>query len=249
MKNKFLVLCLIFLSINIHATYDLSVGAGFRSYVLGAAARVDAGVSQELWRHNDQIYGFIRESAYFNTSGTINSIGGRIDFFPISILGLVAGTEQVWRSSKELSTFDCDTQICDADGTRSYLRVENVLALKKFVTINDYQREFFKYSGYSGELVNALHSMEIDANDIVNVLRNILAYQYSDKYTFGVIHFRSWSEKSKQDTAFVGFLNQFKREKWTYDAVLGVNHDRKDHDHFSVLLQVKYNFKKGLRLF
>ncbi|MFG1482490.1 hypothetical protein ABMA79_12810 [Halobacteriovorax sp. HFRX-2_2] len=249
MKNKFLLLCLCLITFNIQATYDLSATAGYRSYILGAAARVDAGISQEMWRYNDQIYGFIRESAYFNTSGTINSVGGRIDFFPISILGFTAGTEQVWRSSKELSTFDCETQICDADGTRSYLRVENVLAYKKLVTINDFQREFFKYSGYSGIVVNALHSMEIYTDDIVNVMRNIIAYQYSDTYTFGVLHFRSWAEKSKQDTAFVGFLNQFKRDKWTYDTILGVNHDRDDHDHFSVLLQVKYDYKKGLRLF
>ncbi|AYF45918.1 hypothetical protein BALOs_2935 [Halobacteriovorax sp. BALOs_7] len=248
MKNKFFILVLVFLSLNSHATYDLHAGAGFRSYALGAAARIEGGANQELWRHNDQIYGFLREAAYFTTSGTINTIGGKIEFFPISILGFVAGSEQVYRSSKELDTFDCDVQVCDSDGTRSYLRVDSVLGYKKFVMINDYQRDYFDYD-FKGEVANALHTLEIQSDDIVNIMRNIIAYQYSDKYTFGIIHFRTWSEKTKQDKTFVGFLNQFKKDKWTYDVVLGGNRDRFNRNHFSMLLQLKYDYKKGLRLF
>lgn len=246
--KKFLVLVTVLLSCSTFAEYDLTAMGGLRSYPLGAAIRVDAGIAQEIWRHNEQIYGFVRESAYAVTSGSINTIGARIDFFPISILGLVAGTEQVYRSSKELDTFDCDVQVCDADGGRSYIRVENVLAYKKFVLINDYQREFFDYK-YDGIVANALHTLELQDDDIVNLMRNILAYQYSSKYTFGIIHFRTWSEKTRQDSTYLGFLNQFKRGKWTYDVVLGGYHARSGDDHFSALLQFKYNFKKGLRLF
>jgi len=246
--TKFYIFLSLLLSTSILANYDLSTNAGFRSYALGAAARVEAGLNQQIWRYNKQIYGFIREAAYFSTSGSINTAGAKIEFFPISILGLVAGAEQVYRDSKELDTFDCDSQICDADGTRSYLKIENVLAYKKFVTINDYQRDFFNYD-HDGIVANALHTFFIADDDIVSVMRNIIAYQYSDTYTMGLVHFRSWTQKTRQDSTFVGFLNQYKRDKWTYDIVVGGYHARGGDNHFSTLLQVKYAFKKGLRLF
>ncbi len=246
--KKFIILFFTLVIFSARAEYDLSTTFGFRSYALGTAARVDVGISQEFWRFNDQLYGFIRESAYFNTSALINSAGVRVDFFPVSILGFVAGTERVYRSTKELDTFDCDVLVCDEDGNRSYLRVENVLAYKKIVLINDYQREFYDYDS-QGTFANGLHTLEVDSQEIVNVMRNVLAYQYSDKYTVGIIQFRTWTEKTRQDSTYLGMLNQYTKDKWTYGVVLGNYHSRNNDDHFSMLLQVKYDYKKGLRLF
>ena len=242
------ILLLVLLSISSSASYDLSTGAGFRTYPLGAAVKVESGLNQELWRHDKQIYGFVREAAYFSTSGSINTLGAKIDIFPVSILGIVGGVEKVFRNSKELDTFDCDVQVCDSNGSKSYLKFENVLAYKNLILINDYQREFFKYD-HDGEVANALHTMEIDSEDIVNILRNIIAYQLKTNYKVGFLHIRSWSEISRQDTTFVGVLNQITRGKWTYDGILGSYHGRSNSDHLSVMFQIKYDFKKGLRLF
>ena len=109
------------------AAADLSVGTAVRSYPLSGVVEAEAGYGFRLWGNTSgPFYGYIRPVIEGATAAIYNSGTARLDFYPLSFLGVRAGGESVQNDS-EYDAHDCENYQCVGRYYRTF--VEGDLAL------------------------------------------------------------------------------------------------------------------------
>lgn len=95
-----------------HADFDAQINGSYRSWPLSGVAETTLGYGQLIWGDNkDALYGFARVAADFDAITDYQASAVRVEFFPISILGVRAG--QMWQQNhQDFSSYDCYNNVC-----------------------------------------------------------------------------------------------------------------------------------------
>lgn len=142
--NKFLFLGLL-LSFSAwgKTNFDLSLGLQGRSAPsLGAEVYAESGYNLVWWgkkeKTKDVLYGLIRPSLSFSSSGVINSAKAELEFFPVSFLGIAAGRQFI-HSNYEFPFFDCEQVVCKGRYERNFVEGKMALAAGGWVLVGHYK--------------------------------------------------------------------------------------------------------------
>ena len=250
MLKNFLLLLLVVYAFNSFAQTDYSAQVAHRVYPLGLALEADFGYGQELWRHNKQIYGYIRPSLKIKTSGVVNYGYAQLDVFPVSFLGLYYGKAKGMRSLDKLQGFDCDIVSCDSNVDKNYYGLNLALAYKEFKFINLYKVEELDYDIKTTALAaEELSNLIVKQEDDLKSNTTVLAYEINSDYLAGLIHILYQSDKTDQESKMMMPFVQKKWGEYSLTGAMGTFKSRDESNHFSGLISLKWSGKKGLRLF
>jgi len=112
----------------------MSYGFSARSFPsLGGQFYGELGKSWYLWQKKPSpvLFGLVRPSIKFESIGVINTVGAKLEFFPISFVAFYAGHSDSWIKTR-LKAFNCDTLVqCKGRLERSYIGVKLALKYKK----------------------------------------------------------------------------------------------------------------------
>jgi hypothetical protein len=107
--------------------WDYQLATGVRTVPWGGAVFAEAGYGWLLWDKRkstgDFLYGYLRPTVRIQTSGVVTQTGGALEFFPISVLGLSAGSLAGMRFT-DTSTIDCSTAECHGFLSRHFVRAK-----------------------------------------------------------------------------------------------------------------------------
>ena len=108
---------------------------------VGGEVEIEAGYNQLLWGQgpgnsgSNVLYGLLRPSLTLASSGVINSAKARLEFFPVSFVGLAAGHEQVQSDFDGFTYFDCEQMRCKGEISRNFLQANLGLAIGPLVML------------------------------------------------------------------------------------------------------------------
>ncbi len=136
------LILLLLLTTSAWAGTDYGVGVSARTYPLGAMFSGTIGQSFRLWSRDPMPgeedgakptssgapwrYGFVRGSLTAQTIALVSRISTEVEFYPISIFGIAAGTGASWRSGGADAVFDCQSVQCGGVLWKSWLRAQAV---------------------------------------------------------------------------------------------------------------------------
>lgn len=153
---KFLFIFL--LPLSTYAHFDLSAGTSFRSYPsLGGEANIQSGYNLLLWgsgpgpSKKNPMYGLLRPALSVSSSAVINNYDARIEFYPISFLGLVAGKKYIQSDYENFSFFDCEKVRCIGSLDRVYTQIKMALGYGKILTMVNLIQATNKYDDIDDE--------------------------------------------------------------------------------------------------
>lgn len=128
------LLIILLLPLTSYAHFDLSAGASFRSYPsLGGQANIQSGYNLLLWgsgpgaNKKNPMYGLLRPAVTVASSAVINNYDARIEFYPISFIGLIAGKKYIKSDYENFTFFDCDKVRCMGTLERQYTQIKMAL--------------------------------------------------------------------------------------------------------------------------
>lgn len=216
---------------------DLIVKAQGRSYPgLGAEVVVESGHNYLLWgegKRSNPLYGLIRPAVYATSSALINSYGGEIGFYPISILGIERGFRNVQSDFGKFNFYDCDKVRCKGNLRRDYTTYKLALGYKKLVAMGRIQISDNQYSDggdrgkpvaefrfaslanpkedshYYSQYVLAWRSSQL--NGLVGIAKDYARFQESGMEFHST--FLVYSTKVQDETWVVG-LGTFESDHW-----------------------------------
>lgn len=136
------VLFIFLFTFNTFAHTDLSAGGALRTYPsLGAEVNAQIGYNFLLWgkgpgqNKKNYMFGLLRPSINFNSSSVINGYDARLEFYPISFIGLAAGKRTNISNYDGFSFFNCEQVRCIGTLNRNYQEFKMALIIKKLVAV------------------------------------------------------------------------------------------------------------------
>ena len=188
---------------------DYSVRAVGRSYSLGFLTEGTAGYSQPVWGDpaSGPMFGYVRPSAAFGTSGLTNVARADIELYPVSILGVRLGRSWTHRANK-LPGFDCKSMRCDGWVGESLVALRALAGLGNWFGAFDYEWRFFDRSEDSRPLAESFLGFALSpAGDQTRTGRGTVGYRLSPRWSVGLQGARSFalssSGRGAMDVAFV----------------------------------------------
>ena len=152
--NSFVLAMFLFPSL-LQARWDFAISGLARTYPLAAGLDFEVGQSLLLWGQEAEAnpwYGYIRPAAYISTSGTFNAVGGTLEFFPLSILGVKAGSE-IYNNSTDYRDYDCELFQCEGDYYRQFVEGHLILGAGPWFLTLRARRSFFDKTKETGPFV------------------------------------------------------------------------------------------------
>lgn len=227
---------------------------------LGAEFGLEAGYNQILWgdgpgkKKNKVLYGLIRPSFGVASSAVINTHRTKLEFYPISFLGIVYGHEDIRSKYDKFDFFDCENVRCEGGIVRDYFQARMALGAGPVV--------------FSGLLEQARNSYTTDPRDADNppgefrfvTLVNpgndehyrsqyVLGYKTSIGMIAGVteyVHFARSHEYNKME--ILGLTGRYKRNfVWLFGT--GSFESSQIPRGAIIVMQLKYSFISSSQLF
>lgn len=209
------VLLALLLPLQVFAQWDLSLGAQLRSYPsLGGEAYVHTGYNFVFWGKGDKrnpLYGLIRPALELTSSGVINAINPRIEFYPISFLGVARGRQYIYSNYDEFTFFDCDTSRCKGSLDKDYTEFKMAMAFKGITAMGLVRISDNTYSGDE--------SMPVAEFRSATLVNPGVEEEYYSQYVLG------YQTKRSLIGAVVEYI-KFDRSKQYYKSYLGIYNPR-----------------------
>lgn len=231
LKKKSFILILITLYMcfpkNTLAHFDLSTGVGARSYPgIGAEAIVESGYNYVFWGKGDKkkpLYGLVRPTISAATSAVVNNYDARLEFYPISFLGLIRGYRHINSSFDKFNFYDCDEVRCKGDIKRDYSRIKLALGAFGFLTITELTQSNNSYSGDSLLPVAEFRfaTLANPSNDEMYQARYILAMKHDNNGIMGVVSEYTKFARSGQTNNMDLLIYTTKKDRTNYTYGIG----------------------------
>jgi hypothetical protein len=244
---------LIFISLSIdsvNASVDYDVKAVTRTYPVALSFIGTLGYGYKFWGSDSgPLYGYVRPSLYAQTSGVINGVGAQIDFFPVSFLGLYAGSKVIKRGTDELGSYDCTLTICNGTMNRNYVGLKLGLALKGVFLFIDGKKESAEVKDRLGVFAEETGTLlgQSGGDDLTQVT-SILGYEISKKFSLGALVQHSEMEKLKNKSIMSLAITRMNFKPWSITIGAGQFHTRQSTDHFTILALFSWTGSKGVQL-
>ncbi len=255
-----LIAALATIQVSAKGAFDYKFEAFARTTPLGAYLRGEVGYAQTIWGEGNRqnpLYGMIRSSIRLQTSGLINSAEAKLEFFPISFLGLYVGKSIMNRGASELDGFNCDVIICkNSKIERNLWGAQMALKLGAFFSIVRYQFHSSKLKnahgvGYAEEQGTLIGS---GTQDTLLQALHVIGIQYKKDQAIALLFKRNFTKISRLDSTMTTLLwrKQFGLTKKN-DAVFmvgpGAFHTYQGSTHPTFMAVLTYNPRPGLTLF
>ena len=205
--NKIKKLLLIFIfSFNIFANIDLSAGAAARSYpAIGFETFAEFGYNQLLYGDapgKGVLYGLIRPSIKAASSAVINSYDLKLEFYPISIIGIAVGHQNTQSDFEDFPFYDCEEVRCSGELKKDYAHIRAVLGYGPIIAIGMVEESRNNYDDPTGDQQPvAEFRFAIRANngfDENTRSQYILGYRTADKDMIALLTENVYFKESKQ---------------------------------------------------
>ena len=251
---KLIFLFFILTSANTLAQFDLSLGTSARSYPsLGGEVFIDTGYNQVLWGEGDKkkpLYGLIRPAITVATAAVVSNYDARIEFYPISFIGIVRGYKHVNSSYDKFSFFNCDEVRCKGDIKRDYTKVRVGLGAKGIIAVWEGMMSNNAYSGDDSKAVAEFRfaSLANPQRESMYQSRYVLGYKHS-KGIFGIVSEFVKFNKSKQTHNMDLFVYTHKSERTLYTYGIGQFGSTHWARGFIAVFRVQTSFLEGKTLF
>ena len=237
----------------VHAQMDLSMESLVRSFPQAIYLKATGGYSIPLWEKREKspvLYSFVRPMVSMRTSGIINAFDTRLEIYPISFLGIVAGRETVLREAKSLSTFDCTVIDCQGRVTKDYIGARMALKYKSTFFMADMRTIALSFNRPNRRFSDELSTLEAGPSKdrLVNVI-GILGQEINDHYATALMHMENSMQNTSQKSSMTFLLMQKKAQTQTFLAGPGIFNTRTDSQVFSLLFLWNWKPEKGLLLF
>ena len=249
--NKFIFYMALFLfSSSSYAQLDYKISHASRTLPSALSFKVDTGYSQKIWGETSDInYGYIRPSIAVQSSAVVNYIHTQVSIYPISFFGINFGKSKGTRNVTTLHNFDCERVECGGRTTRLFFGTDFALAYKKLSLLTYIKRESIELSDNTNIYADEFSTLEASGKESVTSLTNILAYQVTKKWTSAFLLVHNSTKNTAQKSIMTMALAQYQLDKWSFGIGLGNFHTKTRSNHFSSLLLISWNGKKGLRLY
>ncbi len=239
-----------------YAQVDFKYAASARSYPTGGSMNAEAGYSQMLWGTaggDNLMYGLIRPSINYDTSGVVSATDSKITFFPISFIGFGAGHKSYKSTYEDFEYYNCEDEVrCTGDMEKDYNFGKVALALSNILTSYTYTEY---RNGYEQVDDNNYGVAEYETVTIANPLNEeviqrstFLGYKMGEDL-IGLVsdqhHFQR-SEKNSQMT-----LGIYKIRYSMFDILTGIgSFHSSDYDPGAVaILRINHTLLPSMALF
>lgn len=205
------------------ATIDLNYGVQGRSFPSpGGEAYVESGKNLVFWGDpNSKLFGLIRPSLQLRSNVVINTIGGNLEFYPISFIGFEAGFTNIYSNYEKFVYYNCKTSRCSGELHKNFTAAKIALGYKDVIAVTRFEYALNKYDDPTG-----------DNKPVVEFLYGTLANPHHDNFTFS----QSFLGYKLDDTKLVGIANEFvhfEGSRMTYQSTFLVYNTKKDDESFT----------------
>ncbi len=248
--KKYLISVFILLNASAFANVDYNIKAVTRSYPVALSFIGTLGYGQKLWgSESGPMYGYVRPSAYVQTSGVINGAGVQLDFFPVSFFGFYGGSKKIKRSTDDLGSYNCSTTICNGTMSRNYIGSKLGLALKNFFLFVDGKKEDVEVDDRLGVFAEETGTLlGQSGGDKLTQITGISGFELSDTFSLGVLIQHSQMDKLKNNSVMTLGISRMKFDKWGLLLGAGQFHTRQSSNHFTVMALLTWTGSKGIQL-
>ncbi|MBK25241.1 MAG: hypothetical protein CME70_14700 [Halobacteriovorax sp.] len=248
--KKYLLLFITLLNTSAFGAVDYNIKAVTRSYPVALSFIGTLGYGQKLWgQESGPLYGYVRPSAYFQTSGVINGAGVQLDFFPISFLGFYGGAKKIKRSTDDLGSFNCLTTICNGTMSRNYIGSKLGLAFKSIFLFIDGKSENVEVDDRVGIFAEETGTLlGQSGGDKLTQVTGISGIELNKELSFGILVQHSQMDKLKNKSVMTLGISRMKFDKWGLLLGAGQFHTRQSSDHFTVMALLTWTGAKGIQL-
>lgn len=248
--KKYLLTFVLLLNTSVFAKVDYNVKAITRSYPVALSFVGTLGYGVKLWGSDSgPLYGYIRPSAYAQTSGVINGAGVQLDLFPVSFLGFYGGSKKIKRSTDDLGSYDCTTVVCDGSMTRNYFGSKLGLAFGGLFLFVDGKVEDVEMDDKVGTFAEETGTLlGKSGGDTLTQVTGIFGFDFSNTMSLGALVQLSSMEKIKNKSVMSLGITRIKMNDWTFMIGAGQFHTRQSSDHFTVMGLITWTGDKGIQL-
>lgn len=229
--------------------WDYRFQGSFRSYPQGGAIDSDLGVGKLLWKKNPILYGYVRSSLQLKTSAIVNYATAQLEVFPVSFIGLYIAKSYGHRSLTNLQGFDCLEVNCTSSVRKNLFGMNVALAYKKFKLVHFFRQEQIHYKDKANSFAEELSNLILTQNDKLDSFTTIFGRDLKDQWFVGALHLYSKAHHSASFSSMNFLVVQKTIERWSFQGGVGKFRTSLGKDHLSSLFIIRYNGKKGLRLF
>lgn len=247
---KYLLIVFLFISTNLFAQFDLNLGASGRSYPsIGGDLSASLGYNFVLWGEGNKsnpLYGLIRPAIDLSSSAVINSYTTKIEFFPISFFGIVAGKESTISNYKKFTYYDCDNVRCEGNIDRDFLTFKLALAYGPLVAMGSISNVKNTYSFDSQNpntpVAEFRYATVVNPKEEEQYRSNYLIGFKTGIHTFGFATMYSLFHKSNQyyKTNFAIYKSQYKEDA---SYVIGAGGLESSHQKAGRVVYFKWNWQ------
>lgn len=240
---------------------DYRYEAFARSNPIGAYARAEAGYSIPFWGKPDPtkpLYGFIRPMAQVQTSGLINSVHTRLEFYPISFLGFFVGKTYMRRDISKLDTLDCDGPVtCKSSniqrkvwGLKAAFAFKNTFLLTRarWHTTSIKNKASTSFFDEQGTLIGS------GSRDTLFQSTTVLGQQVNESQGVALLYKRNFMKNTRQDSSMTTLFYRHlikgpNRKSTSFMVGPGLFHTRQGTNHPTLVAVIQWNPKPGFTLF
>jgi hypothetical protein len=231
--------------------WDLKVGLNARTYPIGAQAIGTGGWNGKLWGDsNTWKYGYVRAALNLATSAVVNRVGGEVQFFPISILGVSAGYD--WGTRNITMKFlDCNQFECNGRMDRKFLKINAVGAYQgvifSFMARYENLRAPVAHKPFFDE-VTLLTGRSDGENTIT--LNPALLYTLNETWKVGFTSLYSRAIDTGGDgyTHLYGPIANWTEREWSIIGGVGLNRSPVVQSGYAAFFVLSYAFQPSLAI-
>ncbi len=252
--------------------WDAQLGAGLRSYPVGASVHGTAGYNWLLWTQDGAKasesngdsavgsaggsaspqwkFGYLRPLVKLQTSGIVNAATAELEFYPISIFGIAIGENLSGRNLKPADEFDCQLFHCGGRLQRKFVRSQLALAAGPYFFILKGRWEEISPSQddrdfleESSNLLGDRHGDRLETRDA------IIGYRLSDSWRFAVAGTIQRFAEAQTDNQVVYLAAGFGWADWQVMSGVGQYQSTHQEPGLAAFLTLSWTVEKGLALF
>jgi hypothetical protein len=234
-----------------HAVYDYSSHFITRSFPIAMVLRNSFGSGVKFWGGSHKaLYGYVRAGANIDTSVVVNTVGGQIDFFPISFLGFSAGSTRTYRNFDPIQ-FECDKVECRGDVKRNFVAAKMGLAYGPVYLMahaERFQQELANPTGrqFADEQTSLIARAEGDEMERFSAT---LGYNLSDGYSLAGHFVNQEMLENKNISQMKLLLLRKQYGAWSYVAGAGLFRWKEDIDVATAIFSLMWDGSRGVKLF
>lgn len=211
MRILIAILFLIF-SFQVQAFFERGLSAAAGNNPAGANINASLAYNYKVWDKrsdsNDALfwnYGYLRPKISYESSVYINTFDAQLHIYPISLFGIIVGTQYSERAVKSLDLFDCDLANCKGNVRKNYYKLNLNLGYGSVIGALAYGKDFLEGSDNNTPSLVEYNSMLLFPQK-TTVLENKVAfvgYKWSKNFTLALYESYYEIESKKSEGQYI----------------------------------------------